>query len=179
MTGGCMGRPASRHTHWRLADRPDSRCPLSVCLCGQTEMIEVRYQHRLERGFNPDIEPIRMTLEPLKIIHRPLALYMAIAFVPRMLGELYLAMLGFTKLRLHETNYWYRPATSPGAKLPLVFFHGVGPGVCAYGGLVSRLADDRSAVLVEIPHIAMGLEEFRAKSAVSQTGRQAGTLEHA
>jgi hypothetical protein len=81
-------------------------------------------------------------------------------------------MLGFTKLRLMDTNYWYRPASNPCAELPLVFFHGVGPGVCAYGGLVNKLAANRSAVLIEVPHITMSLEEFRAKTAVSSSSTQ-------
>lgn len=137
--------------------------------CTQTEMLQERYKTKLGEGFNPAIRPIRMTLDPLKIIHRPLVLYLCISFIPRLIGEAYLAMLGFTKLRLMDTNYWYRPASNPCAELPLVFFHGVGPGVCAYGGLVNKLASNRSAVLIEVPHITMSLEEFRAKTAVSSS----------
>lgn len=35
-----------------------------------------------------------------------------------------------------------------------------------YAGLTSLLSEGRTAVLVEIPHIAMSLEAFRAKTEV-------------
>ena len=56
--------------------------------------------------------------------------------------------------------------TGPATQLPLVFFHGVSPGQCVYAGLTSLLSEGRTAVLVEIPHIAMSLEAFRAKTEV-------------
>lgn len=41
-------------------------------------------------------------------------------------------------------------------RMPLVFFHGISPGLCVYLSLISRLMTrDRPCVLVEIPHITM------------------------
>lgn len=44
------------------------------------------------------------------------------------------------------------------------------PGQCVYAGLTSTLSERRTAVLVEIPHIAMSLEAFRAKREVRACG---------
>lgn len=64
-------------------------------------------------------------------------------------------------------NYWHRPSTlltspsTPQSKsLPVVFFHGVGPGMWIYLPFLLRLWArhlDRDHIVVETPHITTSL----------------------
>jgi len=131
------------------------------------DMVDKRFELHLEHGLNTDVRTLRMTLEPLEVIHRPLCVYLCVTYVPRFFGNCVLRLQGFERLEHEGLIYWYRPSREwPKAarQLPLVFFHGVSPGQCAYAGLTTLLSEGRSAVLVEIPHIAMSLEAFQAKS---------------
>lgn len=136
------------------------------------DMVDKRFDLRLEHGLNTDVRTLRMTLEPLEVIHRPLCVYLCVTYVPRFFGNLVLHLHNFQRLEHEGLVYWYRPSLEwPKAarQLPLVFFHGVSPGQCAYAGLTTLLSEGRSAVLVEIPHIAMSLEAFQAKSELEVT----------
>lgn len=136
------------------------------------DMVDKRFDLKLEHGLNTDVRTLRMTLEPLEVIHRPLCIYLCVTYVPRFFGNCVLRLQGFERLEHEGLVYWYRPSRDwPKAawQLPLVFFHGVSPGQCAYAGLTTLLSEGRSAVLVEIPHIAMSLEAFQAKSEAEVT----------
>jgi len=136
------------------------------------DMIDQRYTLNLEQGLNTDVRTLRMTLEPLEVIHRPLCVYLGVTVIPRLFGNCVLRLQGFERLEHQGLVYWYRPSRewpSSARQLPLVFFHGVSPGQCAYAGLTTLLSEGRSAVLVEIPHIAMSLEAFRAKTEAEVT----------
>lgn len=131
------------------------------------DMVDTRFELHLEHGLNTDVRTLRMTLEPLEVIHRPLCVYLCVTYVPRFFGNCVLRLQGFERLNYEGTVYWYRPSQDwpkTARQLPLIFFHGVSPGQCAYAGLTTLLSEGRSAVLVEIPHIAMSLEAFQAKS---------------
>lgn len=65
---------------------------------------------RVEPGLNPKAKTLRMTLEPLEVIHRPLLIYMMVSYIPRLFGEGYLRLQGFVRLEYMETVYWYRPS---------------------------------------------------------------------
>lgn len=64
--------------------------------------------------------------------------------------------MGFLR---HETasgiTYWYRPSREkgPARQLPLVFFHGICPGVFCYWPFLSRFTAGREAIVFEVPHI--------------------------
>ena len=131
------------------------------------DMVDKRFDLHLEHGLNTDVRTLRMTLEPLEVIHRPLCVYLCVTYVPRFFGNCVLRLQSFERLEHEGLVYWYRPSREwpkSARQLPLVFFHGVSPGQCAYAGLTTLLSEGRSAVLVEIPHIAMSLEAFQAKS---------------
>jgi hypothetical protein len=153
----------------------------------------------LEEGWNPSIRAMRMTLDPLVHVHRPLLLYACVTWIPRFLGHTALFLMGFQRRSLRGVKYWYRPGPSRECRppesnrwpydgvgadrwggavglwagwsapshLPLLFFHGVGPGQCTYASLVARLARNRAAILIEIPHISMGLDSFTSLNSVS------------
>ena len=53
--------------------------------------------------------------------------------------------------------YWYRECPSS-PRLPILFFHGISPGLTTYVTLIYGLCHGRTALLFETPHIAMALQ---------------------
>lgn len=72
--------------------------------------MEKHFGMNLEPGLNPKARTLRMTLEPLEVMHRPLFIYVIISAIPRFFGEAYLKLQGFTRLEYMEMKYWYRPS---------------------------------------------------------------------
>lgn len=118
-----------------------------------------------------------MTLQPMKWHHRPLIAYVVIGVIPLAALHLFLrAALGLRRHTLADGHaYWHRPGRRDGtaaetgpARLPLLFFHGVG-GLGLYAALVWRLARARAGplLLVEIPHVGLTLQSFEALGPVS------------
>lgn len=121
-----------------------------------------------------------MTLQPMEVYHRPLIVYLLITFIPAACVRLFLRAVGFRCHVLPNGEaYWHRPGSEVKAKagkeeparLPLIFFHGVG-GLLLYAPLVWRLAKDRAGptVLVEIPHVEPSLRSFAGKGPVRACG---------
>ena len=79
-----------------------------VMLHRMVEMVDRRFELHLEEGLNPEARTLRMTLEPLQVIHRPLCMYVFTAVMPRLLGNACLRLQGFTRHELNDTAYWYR-----------------------------------------------------------------------
>lgn len=152
----------------------------------QDATVRRRYGPRLqmEEGTNDKLTPMAMTLQPLEWHHRPLLVYLFITVIPHAALHLFLrAVVGLRRQRTPGDGhpYWYRPGHSGGgksptggsesagggARLPLLFFHGVG-GLGLYAPLVWRLARERAGpiVLVEIPHVGLTLQDFEAKGPV-------------
>lgn len=80
-----------------------------VLLHRMVEMVDRRFELGLEEGLNPEARTLRMTLEPLQVIHRPLFMYLFTTVFPRVFGNACLRLQGFTRLEHNETVYWYRP----------------------------------------------------------------------
>ena len=107
-----------------------------------------------------------LTLDPVKYNHRPLLFY-AVLTVIQVLGHGVLMLLGFTRHEVNGIAYWYRSRvrdvpTGEHASLPLIFFHGISPGLNLYLLVIHILSKGRKVVLMEVPHIAMCLN-FKAK----------------
>ena len=124
-----------------------------------------------------------MTLQPMKWHHRPLIAYIFICVIPLAVLHLFLrAVVGLRRHALADGHaYWHRPgrggkaAETGAARLPLLFFHGVG-GLGFYAVLVWRLARARAGplVLVEIPHVGLTLQSFEALGPVSASSGVCG-----
>ena len=76
-------------------------------------------------------------------------------------------LLGFQRHEVNGIAYWFRsgvralPAGEQ-ASLPLIFFHGISPGLNLYLLVIHIMSRGRKVVLMEVPHIAMCLN-FKAK----------------
>lgn len=146
----------------------------------QDAAVRRRYGQRLQlaEGTNTALTLMAMTLQPVEWYHRPLLAYLAITVIPHALLHLFLrAVVGLRRHTLPDGHaYWHRPGQKQQqkwdvegvrARLPLVFFHGVG-GLGLYASLIWRLARERAGpvVLVEIPHVGLMLQSFEAKGPV-------------
>lgn len=121
------------------------------------------YGLSVKYGYNPEIKPIRMTLEPLHFCHRPFLTYV-LTWAVQAFGELVLISMGFSKCEDAGVKYWFKRGdrtTEEGSSAPLVFFHGISPGQCVYLYVTSRLGCDREAVvLMDTPGVGMSLGSF-------------------
>ncbi|KAF5378352.1 hypothetical protein D9615_008760 [Tricholomella constricta] len=123
------------------------------------------------------VKIMRLTLDPVQTVHRPLAWYAIVCLVDT-ITSLNLLSLGFKHysstskwfqtfpprpvLSLVSNNanlspdillpYWYRPHTSP-TKLPLVFLHGIGIGLHPYLPFIRD-------IIAQDPDIGILLIEF-------------------
>ena len=128
--------------------------------------LKMRFQIDCPEGYNPKVRPMLLTLDPIKYNHRPLLFY-AVLTVIQVLGHGVLMLLGFQRHEVNGIAYWYRsrvrdlPAGEQ-ASLPLIFFHGISPGLNLYLLVIHILSRGRKVVLMEVPHIAMCLN-FKAK----------------
>lgn len=115
--------------------------------------ISSRMNTVFEEGHNLSISHVHMTLEPLHYIHRPLILYIAIG-IKNIFSDVSLQALGYHRLKLKGTTYWYRPSTSASEEqIPTVFFHGITTGWAIYALLIKSLSSDRAVFLFEMDAI--------------------------
>ncbi|KAI9472184.1 MAG: Alpha/Beta hydrolase protein [Benjaminiella poitrasii] len=115
------------------------------------------------QGLNPNLECIRLNLDPVQAFHRPLVVYLAMYIITAIFNLVCLQTWGFQHSgatapgipRLRHLSYYYRP--SVGQKTPLVFIHGIGAGILCYAEFVYQLVThlDRPMFLVELPYVAM------------------------
>jgi hypothetical protein len=96
--------------------------------------------------------PRTMTLEDVNPWHRPLLVYIVVAFVQLIVKMALQYIYGFQRRQAASGLVgWYRPASTPPSNnlLPLLFFHGIAPaGLALYLPLVLFLVRDGRAVFL-------------------------------
>ncbi|EMD38036.1 hypothetical protein CERSUDRAFT_113174 [Gelatoporia subvermispora B] len=123
------------------------------------DSVEDMLGHKLEVGRNDSVECMRVTLDPVRMLHRPFLWYMIVCLVDT-ITAICLFKLGFMHFtgrvsfrcfppRLFtmfsqrsphpELVYWYRPHRSK-TKHPILFFHGIGIGLWPYVNFLKELA---------------------------------------
>ncbi|KAF8176980.1 hypothetical protein BJ912DRAFT_691780 [Pholiota molesta] len=134
------------------------------------------------RSQKDQLQSMRITLDPVVMLHRPLIWYMIVALVDSY-TSISLACLGFKHYTPVEGNwrrtfpprpilyllsnsappgvvtpYWHRPHTS-NSKLPIVFLHGIGIGLFPYlnffRSIISGSDSDVGILLPEMMSICM------------------------
>lgn len=140
------------------------------------------YGIQFPRGFNAELECIRLNLDPVEAFHRPLVVYLALYAITSVFNVGFLGCLWnfqrsahvasgvtwgnimgvledtmYPKSSAHKSriSYYYRPGNH---HTPLVFIHGIGAGVICYAEFIHQLVKsqlDRPIFLVELPYVAM------------------------
>ncbi|KAJ3017721.1 hypothetical protein HKX48_003413 [Thoreauomyces humboldtii] len=145
-----------------------------------------------EQGRNDEVRCMRLTIDPMQMLHRPAVYYAAIALM-HLAGSIALPYLGFEEkwvtpadLAKHShvqfpttptaspQRYFYRPARPSSAKksddtLPLVFIHGIGIGLVHYAPLLAGLPRDVDVFLLDWPHVSMQIRTAETIAAIPDT----------
>jgi pimeloyl-ACP methyl ester carboxylesterase len=107
-------------------------------------------------GHNSSISVMCPAFEPVNAWYRPLSIYLLINTAKIVLNQV-LRAKGFEPHFSGSLRYWFRPAPQDSGRDPIVFLHGISPGLVPYYGFLSHLiADgDRDLFLVELPWVSM------------------------
>ncbi|KAG0294337.1 hypothetical protein BGZ98_001809 [Dissophora globulifera] len=128
-------------------------------------------------GFCPDVECIRLCLDPVLASHRPL-IYYVFVWLANTFATIVFRVIGFTRYkgapkvpgyktkaaafsnprRAPDLAYWYRSPPRPENEVPLVFIHGIGIGLVQYVHLIIALASiSRPLIVIEVPYVSSQL----------------------
>lgn len=131
--------------------------------------IEKKFKIHFSPGRNTNIECMRLNLDPISPIHKPLIYYLVIWMLNSVAASYYRNFLGMKRFRsiaesqslikFYNTQlerrrelaitkshdrvkipYWYRPPKNGNKENPLLFVHGIGVGLFVYVPLISKLA---------------------------------------
>ncbi|TFY74959.1 hypothetical protein EWM64_g9053, partial [Hericium alpestre] len=136
----------------------------------------------LDKGSNPNLQCLRLTLDPVIMVHRPLLWYMIVGLVDT-ITTVSLFVQGFRHfdtpawfrvfpprplLALFSNAspdpripYWYRPHRST-TKHPILFIHGIGIGLWLYLSFLRELVEqdpDVGILAVEILPVSMRITD--------------------
>lgn len=119
--------------------------------------IEEKLDHVFPKGFGSATKSVRLTIDKVRVFHRPLVFYMAIKAID-FVGRGQLWGLGFSRIS-EKGMVTYSRSGDPNL-LPIVFFHGIGIGLAPYVRFVNALVvqfPTRRIVCFEMMAIAMRL----------------------
>ncbi|KAI8971197.1 Alpha/Beta hydrolase protein [Pilobolus umbonatus] len=130
------------------------------------------FQFKIPEGYNPSIECIRLTLDPVEAVHRPLIVYLVMYLTTHTFNVIFLRWVwgfqpGLTDSRFQwgllgslmscsgrKISYWYRPSDQQ--VTPVVFIHGIGTGLLGYIEFLHQLLHmNRPVFFVELPYVSM------------------------
>ncbi|KAG2188279.1 hypothetical protein INT44_001032, partial [Umbelopsis vinacea] len=174
---------------WAFWSRPleivKSKRTWSNELAWMVKTAETHFGVHFEDGISPEIKCIRLSLDPVNAIHRPLIFYVII-YMATMIVNLFLRLQGYQRCNLpyslswggvfgfdpamlwksiwrdqtddamKKVVYWYKaPPPTSTRETPIVFIHGIG-GMLFYSDIIRRLtALDRPIFCVELPYVSM------------------------
>lgn len=116
-------------------------------------------------GYNKEVRSMRLTMDPIPSIHRPLVYYVFTAGVFNLVTRMFMASHKFQLCRSGTLWYWHRSGTNSTdakADIPLVFCHGLGVGNFIYMTFINALVTrepNRELFLLDMPHISMSIDE--------------------
>lgn len=134
--------------------------PHKEALDGALDMLQKRTGTKIPEGSNPNIVPLRLTIDRTFINWRPVTFYAIIGLINRWLRRSYVSCFGATFERHENLEYLLRiPKDWDNAQgpRPLVFVHGLGLGLLQYHPLISKLLSvltDRPILIPLQPQIS-------------------------
>ncbi|KAH7921054.1 hypothetical protein BV22DRAFT_756505 [Leucogyrophana mollusca] len=158
-------------------------------LAGYITAVENVLGRGLEPGHSAEARCMRLTFDPVVMLHRPFIWYMIVAFVD-LVASLQLYTLGFCHYPIRgwfkafpprlfpsysqksvdgRLSYWYRPHRSK-TKLPVLFLHGIGIGLYPYIPFLSDFAardPDVGILVIEFMSISMHMTSAPYPSALT------------
>ncbi|OBZ69286.1 hypothetical protein A0H81_10886 [Grifola frondosa] len=144
---------------------------------GYIQMIEKLLGREMENGWDKEISCMKVSLDPVVMLHRPLIWYSIVAFIDTVTG-LQLMWHGFKHFTASGWNfcfpprlftffsrsshhpdlvYWYRPHRST-TKHPILFLHGIGIGLWPYVPFLAELAaEDPDVGIIAMENLSMSM----------------------
>ncbi|CAE7947142.1 ANKRD54 [Symbiodinium sp. KB8] len=120
-------------------------------------------------GYNPHVQAMRLTMDPIPSEHRPMFYYIVTALALPVVTYYNLESLGFRKHKSGTLQYWLRRGRGKSAEPPIVFCHGVGVNLLPYEHFITELLRQvpkgKTIFLVSLPHISMRINEDVPSSA--------------
>lgn len=127
------------------------------------EMVKLRLKWpNVKPGYNPKVRAIRLTLDPIRVISRPLGFYVVTnAVTYATIAWLYIVH-GFRFEKSGRCDFLVKKAIAgtPSNKrsLPIVFCHGLGIGLGQYIPMLTQLARHKDGVVILLqPHISTAI----------------------
>ncbi|KAJ6457101.1 hypothetical protein C8R47DRAFT_995951 [Mycena vitilis] len=142
-------------------------------------IVEKSLGRKLEPGRTPGVQSLRLSFDPIQMLHRPLIWYMIVSLVDT-LTSVFLLSLGFKHYAPRSWfsafpprpilsllsrpaatphfPYWYRPPRAVAQSTPILFLHGIGIGLHPYVPLfreILRADPTQSILLVEFLPVSM------------------------
>lgn len=115
------------------------------------------------RGYNPHVQAMRLTMDPIPSEQRPLIYYIVTALAMPVVNTYNLENLGFRRHRSGTLWYWLRRGRGKSSQPPIVFCHGVGVNLLPYVHFITELLRQmpkgKDIFLVSLPHISMRIKE--------------------
>lgn len=122
---------------------------------------EARLHAKYEPGYNKDVKCMRLTLDPVRVLTRPLGYYVVTNAVTIGVGIWLVLYHGFQLRSSHGLQMLVKPASdAPKSdfRLPIVFLHGLGIGLGQYMGPLRHIAhSDRGVVILLQPGISTAI----------------------
>jgi pimeloyl-ACP methyl ester carboxylesterase len=134
---------------------------------------ERQFNWKFQPGYNPQVKAIRTNFDPIKVWYHPLAYYVCI-WTLQYGSRQYMRVLGFThNYGNGGVPYFHKgPPERPGVLIengiaaprikqtPVVFVHGLGPGISPYLRFFRRLAASHECFVIELLDISQaGVEK--------------------
>ncbi|KDR84375.1 hypothetical protein GALMADRAFT_111650 [Galerina marginata CBS 339.88] len=126
-------------------------------------LLQKRLGCKIEEGSNPNITPMRLTIDDINILWRPLTFYAIVNSINWILRKFYTHRWGFHHGYSNDLEYLLRvpakwhPATSP---RPVLFLHGLGLGLLQYHNTIQNLVNkfpDRPILIPLQPQISQDI----------------------
>jgi len=131
------------------------------------DLWEARAGTKLRRGSNPAVDVLRLTLDPVRVLARPLSFYVVV-WCAQQFYNFRLAQRGFVEethggLRwlVRTPAGWIADETDESTR-PFVFLHGLGLGPVQYAPFLNKITQDKDfekrpiAILIQ-PHLSMSI----------------------
>ncbi|PRP84928.1 hypothetical protein PROFUN_07582 [Planoprotostelium fungivorum] len=160
---------------------------MDVELSAYISATEAKLGFKFPPGYNLNAKSMRLTVDPVVVKYRPLALYMGVALLDLHSQYLFLQMKfthyvpekelgyratfpwtlsnrsGYSEPSGLPLSYWYRAPVDPTVKgEPIVLIHGIGTGIHTYAYMAKDIAKSNpgSAIFViELMHVSMRFVE--------------------
>ncbi|EJD01104.1 uncharacterized protein FOMMEDRAFT_125748 [Fomitiporia mediterranea MF3/22] len=119
-----------------------------------TELLEKRIGCTVPDGYDPSVQVLRLTVDPVNVLPRPLGWYLFVKAINMYIRSVYESRYGLVYGKFRDLEYLlrvpsgYTRATGPD---PIVFLHGLGLGIWQYQRVLRHILEELPDTPIMIP----------------------------